>query len=386
DWAFNRQRYWGEPIPMVYCEHCHKWQPLPEDQLPLLLPEVESYEPGPNGESPLASIDSWVNTTCPVCGGPAKRETDTMPQWAGSCWYYLRYLDPHNDKALADPQLIRHWMPVDLYIGGAEHAVLHLLYARFWYKVLRDCGVVFNDEPFQKLYHQGMILGENGVKMSKSLGNVVNPDDLVKSHGADALRLYEMFMGPLNASKPWSSKGMDGARRWLDRVYRVAEARMYTDELTPELDYSYNVMVKKVTEDYDSLAFNTAISQMMVFINDVYKLGRVSKDMLEGFIKILSPIVPHICEEMWQMVTGKTGISYEPWPSFDESKTQMNEVTMAVQVNGKMRGTFTASADASDEELTEAAKQVESVQRQIEGKTIRKVIVVKHKIVNIIAN
>ena len=277
-------------------------------------------------------------------------------------------------------------MPVDLYIGGAEHAVLHLLYARFWYKVLRDCGVVFNDEPFQKLYHQGMILGENGVKMSKSLGNVVNPDDLVKSHGADALRLYEMFMGPLNASKPWSSKGMDGARRWLDRVYRVAEAGMYTDEPTPELDYSYNVMVKKVTEDYDSLAFNTAISQMMVFINDVYKLGRVSKDMLEGFIKILSPIVPHICEEMWQMVTGKTGISYEPWPSFDESKTQMNEVTMAVQVNGKMRGTFTASADASDEELTEAAKQVESVQRQIEGKTIRKVIVVKHKIVNIIAN
>ena len=383
DWLFSRQRYWGEPIPIVRMDD-GTLRALQDSDLPLELPAVDNYQPSEDGESPLANAKDWLNVT--IDGQHGVRETNTMPQWAGSCWYYLRYLDPHNDKALADPQLIRHWMPVDLYIGGAEHAVLHLLYARFWYKVLRDCGVVFNDEPFQKLYHQGMILGENGIKMGKRLGNVVNPDDLVKSHGADALRLYEMFMGPLNASKPWSSKGMDGARRWLDRVYRVAEAGMYTDEPTPELDYSYNVMVKKVTEDYDSLAFNTAISQMMVFINDVYKLGRVSKDMLEGFIKILSPIVPHICEEMWQMVTGKTGISYEPWPSFDESKTQMNEVTMAVQVNGKMRGTFTASADASDEELTEAAKQVESVQRQIEGKTIRKVIVVKHKIVNIIAN
>lgn len=383
DWLFSRQRYWGEPIPIVRMDD-GTLRALNDSDLPLELPAVDNYQPSEDGESPLANAKDWMNVT--IDGQHGVRETNTMPQWAGSCWYYLRYLDPHNDQALADPQLIKHWMPVDLYIGGAEHAVLHLLYARFWYKVLRDCGVVFNDEPFQKLYHQGMILGENGVKMSKSLGNVVNPDELVKSHGADALRLYEMFMGPLNASKPWSGKGMDGARRWLDRVYRVVEAKMYTEEATPELDYSYNVMVKKVSEDYESLNFNTAISQMMVFMNDVYKLGRVSREMTEGFIKLLSPIAPHVCEEMWQIVTGKTGISYESWPTWDESKTVMNEITMAVQVNGKMRGTFTAPADASDDELTEAAKKVESVQRQIDGKTIRKVIVVKNKIVNIIAN
>lgn len=383
DWLFSRQRYWGEPIPIVRMDD-GTLRALNDSDLPLELPAVDNYQPSEDGESPLANAKDWMNVT--IDGQHGVRETNTMPQWAGSCWYYLRYLDPHNDQALADPQLIKHWMPVDLYIGGAEHAVLHLLYARFWYKVLRDCGVVFNDEPFQKLYHQGMILGENGVKMSKSLGNVVNPDELVKSHGADALRLYEMFMGPLNASKPWSGKGMDGARRWLDRVYRVVEAKMYTEEATPELDYSYNVMVKKVSEDYESLNFNTAISQMMVFMNDVYKLGRVSREMTEGFIKLLSPIAPHVCEEMWQIVTGKAGISYESWPTWDESKTVMNEITMAVQVNGKMRGTFTAPADASDDELTEAAKKVESVQRQIDGKTIRKVIVVKNKIVNIIAN
>ena len=382
DWIFSRQRYWGEPIPIIRMDD-GTLRTVDESDLPLELPAVDTYLPSENGESPLAHATDWLNVT--IDGQHGVRETNTMPQWAGSCWYYLRYLDPHNDKALADPRLIEHWMPVDLYIGGAEHAVLHLLYARFWYKVLRDCGVVFNDEPFQKLYHQGMILGENGVKMSKSLGNVVNPDDLVKSHGADALRVYEMFMGPLNASKPWSAKGMDGARRWLDRVYRVVEAGMVTDEATPQLDYSYNFMVKKVSEDFEALSFNTAISQMMIFINDVYKLGKVSRPMMEGFIKLLAPVAPHIGEEMWQQVSGRTGISYEPWPTYDEAKTLLEKVTIAVQVNGKMRGKFEIAKDADAQTVKAEAQKLETVQRQLAGRTIRKIIVVPNKIVNIIA-
>jgi leucyl-tRNA synthetase len=382
DWIFSRQRYWGEPIPIIRMDD-GTLRTVDESDLPLELPAVDTYLPSENGESPLAHATDWLNVT--IDGQHGVRETNTMPQWAGSCWYYLRYLDPHNDKALADPRLIKHWMPVDLYIGGAEHAVLHLLYARFWYKVLRDCGVVFNDEPFQKLYHQGMILGENGVKMSKSLGNVVNPDDLVKSHGADALRVYEMFMGPLNASKPWSAKGMDGARRWLDRVYRVVEAGMVTDEATPQLDYSYNFMVKKVSEDFEALSFNTAISQMMIFINDVYKLGKVSRPMMEGFIKLLAPVAPHIGEEMWQQVSGRTGISYEPWPTYDQTKIVLEKVTIAVQVNGKMRGKFEIAKDADAETVKAEAQKIETVQRQLEGKTIRKIIVVPNKIVNIVA-
>lgn len=382
DWIFSRQRYWGEPIPIIRMDD-GTLRAVDESDLPLELPAVDTYLPSENGESPLAHATDWLNVT--IDGQHGVRETNTMPQWAGSCWYYLRYLDPHNDKALADPRLIEHWMPVDLYIGGAEHAVLHLLYARFWYKVLRDCGVVFNDEPFQKLYHQGMILGENGVKMSKSLGNVVNPDDLVKSHGADALRVYEMFMGPLNASKPWSAKGMDGARRWLDRVYRVVEAGMVTDEATPQLDYSYNFMVKKVSEDFEAPSFNTAISQMMIFINDVYKLGKVSRPMMEGFIKLLAPVAPHIGEEMWQQVSGRTGISYEPWPTYDEAKTLLEKVTIAVQVNGKMRGKFEIAKDADAQTVKTEAQKLETVQRQLAGRTIRKIIVVPNKIVNIIA-
>ena len=381
DWLFSRQRYWGEPIPIVHMED-GTMRTVSMDDLPLELPEVTNYQPSEDGESPLAHATDWLNVE--IDGVKGTRETNTMPQWAGSCWYYLRYLDPHNDKQLADPELIKHWMPVDLYIGGAEHAVLHLLYSRFWYKVLRDCGVVFNDEPFQKLFHQGMILGENGVKMSKSLGNVVNPDELVESHGADALRLYEMFMGPLESSKPWSTKGMDGARKWLERVYRVATSEMVVDEPTPELDYSYNATVKKVTEDNDSLNFNTGISQMMIFINDVYKVGKVNKDMMVGFLRLLYPIAPHICEELNEILTGEEDMSYDAWPTYDESKLVVNKVTIAVQVNGKVRGKFEADKDADKETVEKLAMELEQVKKYTSVGEVKKVIVIPNKIVNIV--
>ncbi|MGM9941567.1 MAG: leucine--tRNA ligase [Bulleidia sp.] len=382
DWLFSRQRYWGEPIPIIHMED-GTMKTVSTDDLPLELPAVNNYQPSDDGESPLANAEEWLNVE--IDGMKGKRETNTMPQWAGSCWYYLRYLDPHNDQALADPKLIEHWMPVDLYIGGAEHAVLHLLYSRFWYKVLRDCGVVFNDEPFKKLYHQGMILGENGIKMSKSLGNVVNPDELIASHGADALRLYEMFMGPLNASKPWSTNGMDGARKWLERVWRVNETGMITDEATPELDYSFNFTIKKVTEDYDALAFNTAISQMMIFINDVYKLGKVNRDMFVSFLRLLYPIAPHVCEELNQKITGEQDMSYDTWPVADPSRLVVNTVTIAVQINGKVRATFEANKDEDRKVLEDTAMAQESVIRNLEGKTVRKVIVIPNRIVNIVA-
>ena len=381
DWLFSRQRYWGEPIPIVHMED-GTMRTVSMDDLPLELPEVTNYQPSEDGESPLAHATDWLSVE--IDGVKGTRETNTMPQWAGSCWYYLRYLDPHNDKQLADPELIKHWMPVDLYIGGAEHAVLHLLYSRFWYKVLRDCGVVFNDEPFQKLFHQGMILGENGVKMSKSLGNVVNPDELVESHGADALRLYEMFMGPLESSKPWSTKGMDGARKWLERVYRVATSEMVVDEPTPELDYSYNATVKKVTEDNDSLNFNTGISQMMIFINDVYKVGKVNKDMMVGFLRLLYPIAPHICEELNEILTGEEDMSYDAWPTYDESKLVVNKVTIAVQVNGKVRGKFEADKDADKETVEKLAMELEQVKKYTSEGEVKKVIVIPNKIVNIV--
>jgi leucyl-tRNA synthetase len=381
DWLFSRQRYWGEPIPIVHMED-GTMRTVSMDDLPLELPEVTNYQPSEDGESPLAHATDWLSVE--IDGVKGTRETNTMPQWAGSCWYYLRYLDPHNDKQLADPELIKHWMPVDLYIGGAEHAVLHLLYSRFWYKVLRDCGVVFNDEPFQKLFHQGMILGENGVKMSKSLGNVVNPDELVESHGADALRLYEMFMGPLESSKPWSTKGMDGARKWLERVYRVATSEMVVDEPTPELDYSYNATVKKVTEDNDSLNFNTGISQMMIFINDVYKVGKVNKDMMVRFLRLLYPIAPHICEELNEILTGEEDMSYDAWPTYDESKLVVNKVTIAVQVNGKVRGKFEADKDADKETVEKLAMELEQVKKYTSEGEVKKVIVIPNKIVNIV--
>ena len=382
DWLFSRQRYWGEPIPVIHMED-GTMRTVDESDLPLELPATDNYMPSPDGESPLANCIDWLSVE--IDGMKGTRETNTMPQWAGSCWYYIRYLDPKNNEKIADKALMDHWLPVDLYVGGAEHAVLHLLYARFWHKVLYDCGVVSCREPFQKLFHQGMILGENGVKMSKSLGNVVNPDELIASHGADALRLYEMFMGPLEASLPWSTNGMDGARKWLERVYRLAtNSEMITDEATPELSYSYNFTVKKVTNDIETLNFNTAISQMMIFINDVYKLGKVNKDMLKGFIQMLSCFAPHLGEELFHDLTGKETVTYEPWPEYDEAVLEQRKVEIAVQVNGKVRGRFEADMDTAKEELEKQAFSLESVTKFTDGKEIRKVIVIPNKIVNIV--
>lgn len=383
DWLFSRQRYWGEPIPIIHMED-GTLRAVSEDNLPLELPATDNYQPSADGESPLANCTDWLNVT--IDGMKGKRETNTMPQWAGSCWYYIRYLDPHNDKAIADRKLMDHWLPVDLYIGGAEHAVLHLLYSRFWYKVLHDCGVVSNTEPFQKLFHQGMILGSNGVKMSKSLGNVVNPDDLVQSHGADALRVYEMFMGPLEASLPWSDKGMDGARKWLERVYRMITTEgMITDEATSELDYVYNFTVKKVTSDIETLNFNTAISQMMIFVNEVYKNGKLNRTMAENFVKMLSCFAPHLGEELYSDLTGKEGsIAYEPWPTYDESKLVMQKAVIVVQINGKVRAKFETVQDAPKEDLISQAEKLQEIQKYLEGKTIRKVIAIPNKIVNIV--
>ena len=384
DWLFSRQRYWGEPIPIIHMED-GTMRTVDTSDLPLELPVTDNYKPSADGESPLANCNDWLNVE--IDGMKGKRETNTMPQWAGSCWYYIRYLDPHNDHEIADHEVMKHWLPVDLYIGGAEHAVLHLLYARFWHKVLYDCGVVECPEPFKKLFHQGMILGENGVKMSKSLGNVVNPDELIASHGADALRVYEMFMGPLEASLPWSTKGMDGARKWLERVYRLAESDMVVDTPTPDLDYSYHFMIRKVTTDIETLNFNTAISQMMIFINDVYKAGHVNRDMMIGFVKCLSCFAPHLGEELYEKLakTGKS-ITYAEWPKYDEAKLIQDKVTIVIQVNGKVRGRFEAVQDAPKEEVEKEALAAEAIRPFIEGKTIRKVIVVPNKIVNIVAN
>lgn len=385
DWLFSRQRYWGEPIPIIHMED-GTTRTVDIEELPLELPATDNFQPADNGESPLANCTDWLNVE--IDGVKGVRETNTMPQWAGSCWYYMRYIDPHNDKALADKELLDHWLPVDLYIGGAEHAVLHLLYSRFWHKVLYDLGVVSTPEPFQKLFHQGMILGSNGEKMSKSRGNVVNPDEIIESHGADALRVYEMFMGPLESGLPWSETGLDGTRRWLERVWRffTTEAK-YTDENDGKLDKIYNQTVKKVTNDIDTLNFNTAISQMMVFINEAYKTKTIYKPYAEGFVKMFSPFAPHLGEELWNTVLGHEGtIAYEPWPAWDESKLVETTRTVVVQVNGKVRGKFEAPADSSEEALKEKALELKPVQKQLEGKTIRKIIVVKGKVVNIVAN
>nr|MCR4668665.1 leucine--tRNA ligase [Clostridia bacterium] len=382
DWLFSRQRYWGEPIPIVHMED-GTMRALSESDLPLELPVTENYKPSGDGESPLAHCTDWLNVE--IDGVKGKRETNTMPQWAGSCWYYMRYLDPHNDKALADKKLLDHWLPVDLYVGGAEHAVLHLLYSRFWHMVLYDCGVVNSPEPFQKLFHQGMILGENGVKMSKSLGNVVNPDDLIASHGADALRLYEMFMGPLEASLPWSAQGMNGAKKWLDRVFRmVTDDGMVTEEATPELDYSYNFMVKKVTSDIETLNFNTAISQMMIFVNDVYKLGRVNKGMLVNFVRMLSCFAPHLGEELHQMLTGEDTLAYAEWPSFDEAALKLDTVEIVVQINGKVRARMDVPGNFTREALTDLVMEDGQVKELLAGKEPVKVIAVPGKLINIV--
>ncbi|PEL21625.1 leucine--tRNA ligase [Bacillus wiedmannii] len=389
DWLFSRQRYWGEPIPVIHWED-GTMTAVKEEELPLVLPKTENIRPSGTGESPLANIDEWVNVVDPETGKKGRRETNTMPQWAGSCWYYLRYIDPNNNEALVDPEKVKQWLPVDIYIGGAEHAVLHLLYARFWHKVLYDIGVVPTKEPFQQLFNQGMILGENNEKMSKSKGNVVNPDDIVASHGADTLRLYEMFMGPLDASIAWSENGLDGARRFLDRVWRLfiqdngELSEKITDAPNKELEKAYHQTVKKVTEDYAELRFNTAISQMMVFINDAYKAETLPKEYVEGFVKMIAPVAPHIGEELWSKLGYNETITYASWPTFDESKLVEDEVEIVVQIMGKVRAKLTMSKDASKEEMEQLA--LEAIQDQIEGKTVRKVIVVPGKLVNVVAN
>ncbi|HGF7799739.1 TPA: leucine--tRNA ligase [Enterococcus faecium] len=391
DWLFSRQRYWGEPIPIIHWED-GTVTAVPEEELPLRLPKTKNIKPSGTGESPLANIEEWVNVVDPVTGKKGRRETNTMPQWAGSSWYYLRYIDPHNKKELADYEKLKRWLPVDIYIGGAEHAVLHLLYARFWHKFLYDIGVVPTKEPFQKLYNQGMILGENNEKMSKSRGNVVNPDDVVETYGADTLRMYEMFMGPLDASIAWSENGLEGSRKFLDRVWRliVDENNKMRDRITTlndgKLDKVYHQTVKKVTEDYENLHFNTAISQLMVFINEAYKVDALPYEYIEGFVQLLAPIAPHMGEELWAILGNDGGISYAPWPTYDEAALVEDEVEVVFQVNGKVRSKSNVPRDLGKDELEKAALANEIVQEYIEGKTVRKVIAVPNKLVNIVAN
>ncbi|MFS1134627.1 leucine--tRNA ligase [Enterococcus hirae] len=391
DWLFSRQRYWGEPIPIIHWED-GTVTALPEEELPLRLPKTTNIKPSGTGESPLANIEEWVNVVDPVTGKKGRRETNTMPQWAGSSWYYLRYIDPHNKTELANYEKLERWLPVDIYIGGAEHAVLHLLYARFWHKFLYDIGVVPTKEPFQKLYNQGMILGENNEKMSKSRGNVVNPDDVVAKYGADILRLYEMFMGPLDASIAWSENGLEGSRKFLDRVWRliVDENNKMRDRITTlndgKLDKVYHQTVKKVTEDYENLHFNTAISQLMVFVNEAYKVDALPYEYIEGFVQLLAPIAPHMGEELWAILGNEEGISYAAWPTYDESALVEDEIEVVFQINGKVRGKANVSRDLPKDELEKIAMNNETIKENIAGKTVRKVIVVPNKLVNIVAN
>lgn len=395
DWLFSRQRYWGEPIPIIHWED-GTMTTVPDSELPLLLPETDNIKPSGTGESPLANIEEWLNVVDPETGKKGKRETNTMPQWAGSCWYYLRYIDPHNDEMFADPEKLKYWLPVDVYIGGAEHAVLHLLYARFWHKVLYDLGLVPSREPFQKLFNQGMILaeGKDGrpEKMSKSKGNVVNPDDIIVSHGADTLRVYEMFMGPLDASIAWSENGLDGSRRFLDRVYRLfvdEETGKVNDKVqdkdNAELEVSYNYTVKKVSEDIEILGFNTAISQLMVFVNDCYKAEYIPRKYALGFIQLLAPFAPHLAEEMWEVYGNTESISYAPWPTFDESKLVSDTVEIVVQLMGKVKAKLDVKKDLTPAELEQIVLANEEVKELIEGKQVMKVIVVPGRLVNIVA-
>ena len=417
DWIFSRQRYWGEPIPLVHCDECGI-VPVPEEDLPLRLPEVTSYAPSGTGESPLANIDEWVNTTCPVCGKPAKRETNTMPQWAGSCWYYLRYIDPHNTETLASDEKLDYWMPVDLYVGGAEHAVLHLLYARFWHKVLFDIGVVKDKEPFQRLVNQGMITsfafqrkdktlvptdeveetaadtyiekatGEELerviAKMSKSLKNVINPDDIIRDFGADSMRMYEMFMGPLQVSKPWSTSGLAGVHRFLDRVWRLTE-KEFSDEQPPiELEKQLHKTIKKVTHDTAGLEFNTAIAQMMIFVNDLFKSEKLYRSLWEPFLLLLAPYAPHLTEELWEISGKAPSIANESWPTYDEALTIDDEITIIFQVNGKLRAKVEVQRGLDKAALEELALGHERIQEWISGKSIKRVIAVPDKLVNIV--
>ncbi|REK59857.1 MAG: leucine--tRNA ligase [Thermobacillus sp.] len=392
DWLFSRQRYWGEPIPILHLED-GTMKPVPEEDLPLLLPDLDEIKPSGTGESPLANATDWVNTVDPETGKRARRETNTMPQWAGSCWYYLRYIDPGNDKELVSKEKEKYWMPVDLYIGGAEHAVLHLLYARFWHKVLYDIGVVSTKEPFRKLVNQGMILGTNNEKMSKSRGNVINPDDIVNEYGADTLRMYEMFMGPLEATKPWNTNGVEGTYRFLSRVWRLyigedgnLNPKITDGDADDAFKRTWHRTIKKVTEDYENLRFNTAISQLMIFVNDAYKAEKLPRKAMNDFLQLLSPIAPHIAEELWERMGHSDTITYEPWPEYDEAWTVDQEIEIVVQVNGKIVDRVKVAADAPEDELERLAKESSRVQELTAGKTVRKIIVVKGKLVNIVAN
>ena len=382
DWVFSRQRYWGEPIPLVHCDKCG-WVPVPEEQLPLTLPDVESYEPTENGESPLAKMTDWVNTTCPCCGGPAKRETDTMPQWAGSSWYFLRYMDPHNDKALASKEALDYWSPVDWYNGGMEHTTLHLLYSRFWHKFLYDIGVVPTKEPYARRTSHGMILGENGEKMSKSRGNVVNPDEIVDTYGADTMRLYEMFIGDFEKAAPWSPKSIKGCRRFLERVWGLAEKVQEGDSYSKEHEVLMHRTIKKVGEDADNLKANTAIAALMSMVNEFYDKG-VNKAEYKTLLTLLNPFAPHITEELWQQMGETDLLSVAPWPVYDEAKTVEDTIEVAVQVCGKLKCTIKLPADCDKQTAIDTALAEEKVQRAIEGKQMVKQIVVPGKIVNLV--
>ena len=382
DWVFSRQRYWGEPIPLVYCEKCG-WVPVPEDQLPLRLPEVDSYEPTDDGESPLAKMTDWVNTTCPHCGAPAKRETDTMPQWAGSSWYFLRYCDPHNDKELASKEALEYWMPVDWYNGGMEHTTLHLLYSRFWHKFLYDIGVVPQPEPYQKRTSHGMILGEGGEKMSKSRGNVINPDDIVRDYGADTMRLYEMFLGDFEKAAPWSQNAVKGCRRFLERVWALFDQVQPGDSYTQKNEGEMHKTIKKVTEDIENLKFNTAIAALMSLLNTFGDNG-VNQAEYKTFILLLSPFAPHICEELNERMGGKEMLVYAPWPKYDESKTVDDTLEIGVQINGKVKGTVWIGAQDTKEQIQEKAMAEPKVAAALSGMQVVKVIVIPGRIVNIV--
>ena len=382
DWVFSRQRYWGEPIPIVWCDKCG-WVPVPEDQLPLTLPDVESYEPTENGESPLAKMTDWVNTTCPCCGGPAKRETDTMPQWAGSSWYFLRYMDPHNDKEPASKEALEYWSPIDWYNGAMEHTTLHLLYSRFWHKFLYDIGVVPTKEPYAKRTSHGMILGENGEKMSKSRGNVVNPDEIVDTYGADTMRLYEMFIGDFEKAAPWSPKSIKGCRRFLERIWNLFEQVQDGDAYSAQHEVLMHKTIKKVGEDIENLKANTAIAALMSMVNEFYDKG-VNKAEYKTLLTLVSPFAPHITEELWQMLGETSVLSLEPWPSYEEDKTVESSIEIGVQVCGKLKATIQLPVDCEQQVAIDTALANEKVQKAIEGKNIVKTIVVKNKIVNLV--
>lgn len=383
DWVFSRQRYWGEPIPMIYCEE-HGWNPVDESELPIKLPEVETYEPTATGESPLSEIDEFVNTTCPVCGGPAKRETDTMPQWAGSSWYYLRYMDPNNKEAIASKEALDYYSPVDWYNGGMEHTTLHLLYSRFWHKFLYDIGVVPTKEPYQKRTSHGMILGEDHQKMSKSRGNVVNPDDIIRDYGADTLRTYEMFIGDFGSTAIWSDEGVRGCRKYLERVYNMLEMVEDGEDYSKDLEVAIHQTIKKVSEDYENLKFNTAIASLMSLSNDMRSLGKITKADFKTYIILLNPVAPHLTEELWELAGFEGKLNEVAWPSYDEDKLVLDEFEMPVQVNGKMRGKVLMAMDASEDDAIAAAKSDNNISSHLEGKEIRKIIYVPGKILNIV--